>query len=343
MADKKDFPDISGIFDVDESRIPGSIIDKPAGDARERQAAERPILLRDENSDSARDAKRAQKAEKERKRKEKKEAAKKRRRSAAIKLGAIVLALLIVVGGVALLISNAKRPAVTLAEAQTMDISRHYDAPATVVNDPLGKGSDRLYAVFVENNYDVYGIEKEQHVQITNSEGRVVSGVVAEITKEDSGSGLIERILNMIANGVGVSTNSNYTVIVLPDDPTAVEENMTVDVRVLLEEHENVLCVPDAAVRREEGQAYVWVYRSFGKKLDRKDVETGLASDGMTEIVKGLDENDMVAVAWSCAEADLHSGIRIKPSAEQLPAPSNAAQPESGAADAQTTVADAVG
>ena len=350
MADNKDFPDLTGIFDVDDSKIPERIIEKPAAEAREQQAAARPIMLRDEAAATAKKTRREQKVEKERVRQQKKEERIKRRRATLIRIGVVAALILVLVVAVAVLVSNAKRPVVSLRAAETADLSRHYDAAATVVNDPLGTGTDRLYAVFVENDYDVYGLEKGQSARITNNEGRTISGIVESITKENSDSGLIEKILHLITDA-GVATNANYTVVVLPDDPTAVAEDMPVTVSVILEEHPEALAVPNAAVRLADGQAYVWLYRSFGKKLIRQDVKTGFSSDGKTEIAEGLDKGDLVAVEWSCDEAELHSGIRVKASAEQdpegtsvtaAPAPAETAAPvETAAPTAEGTTAGA--
>ncbi|MBQ7689512.1 MAG: hypothetical protein IJT27_09885 [Clostridia bacterium] len=308
MADFNDkLPDISGVFDIDESKIPNKIIEKRPEDAASRKPAE-PVMLR---GPVAREEKKEEKHERTQRQKGKKTAAQKQRSRKLILIGAAALALLILILAVKGLIDKAKRPVVTLETALVGTVTAHYDSTATIVRDPQETGEDRLYAVFVENNYDVYGIQENQKATLTNAEGRTVTGAVYAIRKEDTNSSLIERIISLITDTV-VATNANYTVIILPDDPTAVVENETVSIQVVTAEVKNVLTVPSDAVRVDNGQTYVWLYKSFGKKLLRKDVTIGLSSDGLTQIDKGLNTGDMVAVTWSCEETDLHDGIKVR-------------------------------
>ena len=86
----------------------------------------------------------------------------------------------------------------------------------------------------------------------------------------------------------------------------------TVEVQVITQEEKDALTVPSEAVCNDNGQAYVWKYKSFGKKLYRQDVATGLASDGKVQIVKGLNAGDLVASAWTCDATDLHDGVKVK-------------------------------
>lgn len=308
MADRnQDLPDISGVFKIDDAKIPTRIIEKKPEDAARKPAGE-PVMLR---GPVTREERKAEKLEQQERKLQRKAAAKKRRRGKAIRLlaaaAAVVCLILLAVG----MVARAKRPTVTLAVAEKGTVASHYDNTATVVRDPAGTGEERLYAVFVENNFDVYGLEKNMPARLTNAEGRTVTGIVTDIRKEESSSSLIERIMQLLTDSV-VATNANYTVIVLPDDPTAVTENETLQVQVITREARDVLTVPAVAVRKDGDQPYVWVYRSFGKKLTRRDVSVGLSADGITEIRSGLEGGDAVAVSWSCEETDLHDGIRVR-------------------------------
>ena len=308
MAEKhQDLPDISGVFNIDESKIPTRVIEKKPDETVRRPAGE-PVMLR---GPVTREEKKAEKLEQQERRLRRKEAAKKRRRAKLIRIaalaGAVLIAALVLIG----VIARAKRPAVTLAVAEKNTVASHYDTSATVVKDVNGDGGDRLYAVFVENNFDVYGLAKGMKAEMKNAEDRTVTGVVTDIRKEESDSSLIERIMQLLTDAV-VETNANYTVVVLPDDPTAITEGETLQMRVITKEAKDVLTVPAGAVRRDGDQPYVWVYKSFGKKLVRRDVAVGLTADGLAEISKGLDAGQSVAVGWTCEETDLHDGIKVK-------------------------------
>lgn len=65
-----------------------------------------------------------------------------------------------------------------------------------------------------------------------------------------------------------------------------------VQVRILLAIHTDTLILPDAAVRRFAGRAFV--IRQDGEREQRIDIKTGLETNGQVEVLEGLQEGDVV-------------------------------------------------
>lgn len=69
---------------------------------------------------------------------------------------------------------------------------------------------------------------------------------------------------------------------------------MTTTVNILLESREDVIAIPNGAVRTDRGRAYAFVLEA-GARV-RKDIRVGYRGRDYTEVVQGLDEGDRVIV-----------------------------------------------
>lgn len=90
--------------------------------------------------------------------------------------------------------------------------------------------------------------------------------------------------------------------------------NINVDVRIHAQERANVLSVPRGAVVTENGKRYVYVVKenplSVGKtKLEKREVQVGIADATSYEIMSGLQEREMVALP---GDFDLRDGMTVK-------------------------------
>lgn len=91
--------------------------------------------------------------------------------------------------------------------------------------------------------------------------------------------------------------------------------NINVNVKIHSKERNNVLTVPRAAVDAEGGHRYVYVVTknslSVGGKsrLQRREIQVGIADASSFEVVSGLNENEMVALP---GDAVLHDGMAVK-------------------------------
>jgi HlyD family secretion protein len=88
--------------------------------------------------------------------------------------------------------------------------------------------------------------------------------------------------------------------------------NINVDVKIHSNERTNVLTVPRAAVDAESGHRYVFVVTksALGKsRLERREIQLGIADSTNFEVLSGLQENEMVALP---GDAVLHDGMAVK-------------------------------
>lgn len=70
---------------------------------------------------------------------------------------------------------------------------------------------------------------------------------------------------------------------------------MTVTVTIYLEKKENVLAVPNNAIKREQGKTVVTVLDGDGK-MKQRAVKTGYSSNGYVEILEGVREGEKVVI-----------------------------------------------
>ena len=75
-----------------------------------------------------------------------------------------------------------------------------------------------------------------------------------------------------------------------------IRSDMTASATVVVEEKENVLLIPNRAIRYEEGVEYVEVLdQSGGTEVRRVAIATGASNGTVTEVTAGLEEGDVVA------------------------------------------------
>ncbi len=88
---------------------------------------------------------------------------------------------------------------------------------------------------------------------------------------------------------------TNYTVIVRFDEPSEdVLPNMGVDGTIILEEKQNVLTIPSAAITSNRQQKTVTVLKDGQESVVK--IETGITDGAYTEVVSGLNEGDIILV-----------------------------------------------
>jgi HlyD family secretion protein len=77
-----------------------------------------------------------------------------------------------------------------------------------------------------------------------------------------------------------------------------IRPDMTVSATVVVEEKENVLLIPNRAIRREGDVMYVEVLDpSDGTEVRRVAIATGASNDAVTEVTAGLEEGDVVVTS----------------------------------------------
>lgn len=97
---------------------------------------------------------------------------------------------------------------------------------------------------------------------------------------------------------VGVSQQGvvNYPVVVtLTDpDPSLIKTGMTANVAIVVDKREDVLLVPNRAIRNQGRQRFVQVQTPLGQI--QTPVQIGLQNDNQSEVMSGLKEGDVVVI-----------------------------------------------
>ena len=97
---------------------------------------------------------------------------------------------------------------------------------------------------------------------------------------------------------VAVTTQGvvNYPVIVTLDSPdtTVVKTGMTANIAIIVDRRENVLLVPNRAVRTQGRQRFVQVESTAGPI--QSPIQIGLQNETQTEVTSGLKEGDKVVI-----------------------------------------------
>jgi RND family efflux transporter MFP subunit len=127
--------------------------------------------------------------------------------------------------------------------------------------------------------------------------GRVKPGLPVEYRVDAYRDRKFPGKIAMISPEPEVIENIVYYLAIVrltPEDALVLKPEMTTHVRIIIDEKTNVLVVPNAAVRFEEGRNVV--YLRLNGREERRAVETGIRDDTYTEIRSGLAAGDRVVV-----------------------------------------------
>jgi HlyD family secretion protein len=105
------------------------------------------------------------------------------------------------------------------------------------------------------------------------------------------------HVLAVAVGGTVVSNVTNYYVTLTLDEATQqLKSGMTANASVVVSQASDVLMVPNSAITRLGGQAYVTVLSRDGTTQARVPVQTGTVGDSTTEITSGLNQGDRVVL-----------------------------------------------
>jgi HlyD family secretion protein len=111
------------------------------------------------------------------------------------------------------------------------------------------------------------------------------------------GLSLPAHVLAVAASSTVVSNVTNYYVTLTLDQPDQrLKSGMTANANVVVSQASDVLMVPNAAITRLGGQAYVTVLSSDAKTQTRVPVATGVVGDSTTEISSGVSQGQRVVL-----------------------------------------------
>lgn len=173
------------------------------------------------------------------------------------------------------------RPTPVSAPIKGTIISRNVEAGQTFTNtDSILVISDRLTVKAQVDETDISQIKLKQRAEI--------------VLDAYSNQKIVAKADQIAFEAKTVNNVTTYLVDVLPDQtPEFMRSGMTANVTFLLETKENVLLLSTQAIQKKDNLSYVMV-RSANGKLKQIEIETGLSDGKQTEILSGLNENDVV-------------------------------------------------
>lgn len=315
--DNSGFPDISGIFDIDENEIPSHSFEKfentsssaDYGRTTERtgRTSERTGATT-ENSRTGRNAHPEDNIPHEKTDEERVEAARQRRRrnnAARVRvirrrrlLAACIGVVLLVIGIFVIrgLVISSKKPVVELYETTIGDVAKKYEFPGAIITTSVSGSPIDTYAVVPENTYDVDGIKTGLRAIITDSDGNNYNATVNLIADEAGNSTLTAEIKKVLPT-VTISSTSNVLVYVKPEGTVNLANDSAVTVTIITQEVIDTVFVPDSCINTDEGGKYVWEYSGFTKSIKKCYVTTSLSVDGNTAITGGLKKNKKIVLS----------------------------------------------
>ena len=314
MADKNEmFPDISGVFHIDESKIPKTLIEKPAEPAKKNAPTESVLLsspekkiaeLRKERMDRSRAV--------QHRRAVKKKA--QLRGLAVFCAGTLVLALL--VGLIWGAVARSKRPTVRLAEAAKEDLVSYYttDAVIYIRTDPETYAAEYYAICIADDDESLLKGKENASAEIILPDKTVLKGLFRFVDLRYDDSDEIRLIKNALPEDKNYENVSNFAVAFVGiTDTLPLVEGTVAELRITLDYKKDALTVPEGAVfTDQDGSSYVWLYRSFGKKLIKTPVKAGSSANGSVAIESGLREGDRVVCEILTEDAVLEDKIKVK-------------------------------
>ena len=114
--------------------------------------------------------------------------------------------------------------------------------------------------------------------------------------------------LDYINPGIDVQRGSVEVKLTVSDPPAYLRQDMTVSVDIQVATRQHALLIPIDAVR-DIGSKQPWVLKLAGGSTRKQFVKLGLQSGGMSEVLAGLAENDLIVAANSGIDA----GARVRP------------------------------
>ena len=103
--------------------------------------------------------------------------------------------------------------------------------------------------------------------------------------------------------------NVGETTCVVDNHDFKLLPNVNVGVTIVTAEHKDVLTVPREAVHLDDNKTFV--YQVVNDQLQRRDVQTASSNLTLVEVMRGIPENAVVALA-SVNAKPLHDGLAVK-------------------------------
>lgn len=165
----------------------------------------------------------------------------------------------------------------------------------------------QFYASFSLDKYDVLNVKTGMPAVITTASGEL-DGEVSFISPVASSGGGLD-LSNLAGSLTGAGSSSSIPAKVKINNPDAsVIIGVDVDIAIQTDAASGATLIPLESLLVEEGKKYVFVYNEEEGIVTKTEVETGLVSDTMYQILSGVSVGDQIVRAPSKTLAD---GARV--------------------------------
>lgn len=120
---------------------------------------------------------------------------------------------------------------------------------------------------------------------------------------------VFQGIVARVSDQVDLSTRTMHAEIDVPNANFVIVPGMYAEASLVLKEKHGALAVPVQALDRQEGRVTVFAVDK-SNKIEERQVQTGIETPNLVEVVSGLDENDLVVVG---NRSQLRTGTTIQP------------------------------
>jgi RND family efflux transporter MFP subunit len=155
---------------------------------------------------------------------------------------------------------------------------------------------------------DLASLEVEVSIDETEI-GRIAPGQEVVLTLDAYPNTRITGVVKDIALAPTIDQgviNYDVTIALDPCD-LEVKTGMTANAEIVVAQREDVLLVPNRAIRIQNGQKQVQVWRNG--QVEWAPIETGLSNDAETEVLRGLSEGDLVVTKVTATNNPLSGGF----------------------------------
>ncbi|MDR1629436.1 MAG: hypothetical protein LBS36_04390 [Oscillospiraceae bacterium] len=175
---------------------------------------------------------------------------------------------------------------------------------------------DEFLASFTLGKFDMPNVKLGQRA-IIKSVNKEYEGEVSFISATASSSSSIN--ITSIMGGVSGSSSAAEGIVTIKSPDEGIVIGFDVDIDIVTDEAFNVMTLPVEAVRwTPEGKASVYVYNQKSKKIEYREIETGISDSSTIQVLSGLSEGDkVVRNVLSGSSKLLADGLKIRVNTEE--------------------------
>ena len=148
---------------------------------------------------------------------------------------------------------------------------------------------------FILGKYDVLKVTMDQEAKITSADGKEFLGNITYISPVASSSSSIN--IESFLGSAGGSSSGVEAKVSIENPDTSVIIGFDVAISIDVEKAENAVLVPAEAIQFDSEGSYVFLYDSKTKRVERRQVKTGIFSGAQYEIISGCEVGDTIIKA----------------------------------------------